>query len=1327
MHATHGASASVSASSTSSGGGSSGQRSRKQHRQSSRSNSISSASVTTVKRPGSVSSSGTAVRTSAMPVRAQSPPGETSLVALRLGAQHMSPDAKRRKSLAAPVDPAESGSHVGLDNLNRWSQSTNSSAASKRNRSSSGAALNFSQAFSPTRRSRAAIDHSPRASPNRYSKTSRPGSRRAAESPAESPARDRRQPSKHDITALPPLHTTPGLTDPNDTESPSTIQTIATPSTQPLNGQQDYFGGEDAISPRTNTKSKKPLLIRNHTAPMSTINSSRLQTVEGAGHEASVRHKSMESRDSTKTSRHVHEQSGETSKSSEGRERERERHSRRMSRSRIKEKGEKDKKSMLSKALQKANTAVLLDNAQNFEGALDAYGDACKLLQQVMDRSSGEEDQRKLAAIKVTYTNRIEELRQLEADRPNAADEKSLPTRPMSDDSLVSPGTAVSPIDGTLRDSAVIEGASAATRMHNNVPKLSYPSKDRESFFSRTIAVVDGSSAAQDEADKRITFFKAAESPQEERAPAGKQQQQHEWKKSAARLEPSPMEEPESPVDQRKPPAPLQTKNVHLPPPDQGLVPTPLSPRRPSPSPSRGVAEGEQVPQAVATDVLEQSQPTQRERADTTESTSWLDTIDESGSSSGDSVHSVGSEHGVRRKHLRGASDTTVPDFDAAFDAAVEAAYDEGYEPDMEGRRRLRDSIYKAHAAKESIILPSSAIKEILSPTAEFHPNRPLGVETEEDEEEERLLDDITQDYANTFNFDISSKSALPRQSDSSGYSRSTWQSSQVSDRTTAGTSLTTVAEDTLPTRFKHPSTANSSLNSVLAENLPPSAPPPQGALPRPPSTGQKRLSGVRDRRLSGKEAKALKIETASKPPEVRQRASTYHQNASPFPEEQGPEPQMPKLEPTESETQHENFLKSPPSLDMLSSHSDNTRPTTATTVTTTTEPSEPPRHSEEEELGELRSHRPTILRKNKSSVSLREHTVLHSPSMDDSAPSAITPMSSTFTTHPTQRKHDNPLTSQRANFPSFSTGGGGSVLDGLHPVGGAYLFDTSLSTSTLPTSPRSPTSSSLPSGLEPCPESFLLRPFWLMRCISSTLHHPKGGFLTTRLFVPREAWSTRGVKLKAVEDKIANCDLLTAALGRLAGVDTLDADAVAEGLEGFEEVMERVQGQLSKKLGGEVGVGGLAGMFRDAAGAPPAEGVAEKRAPDTTSTGEKTKSKESKGGGYLSSLRKLRSKSSGTPLGANHGTAGYANIHKHADAREVPGLASVPMTSFVPVQRRGLKEGKSAGAGQGGGGGVQFEGPWREYMASLARLCEGVRVLGKFSQPCSDGKPREC
>lgn len=54
---------------------------------------------------------------------------------------------------------------------------------------------------------------------------------------------------------------------------------------------------------------------------------------------------------------------------------------------------------MLSSALQKANTAVLLDNANNIEGAMEAYSDACALLGHVMMRAGVDEDRRKLQQI----------------------------------------------------------------------------------------------------------------------------------------------------------------------------------------------------------------------------------------------------------------------------------------------------------------------------------------------------------------------------------------------------------------------------------------------------------------------------------------------------------------------------------------------------------------------------------------------------------------------------------------------------------------------------------------------------------------------------------------------------------------------------------------------------------------------------------------------------------------------------------------------------------------------------------------------------------------
>lgn len=69
------------------------------------------------------------------------------------------------------------------------------------------------------------------------------------------------------------------------------------------------------------------------------------------------------------------------------------------SRPKARERREKDKKAILSKALERANNAVVFDNALKYRDALDAYTEACRLLLQVMDRTSGDEDRRKLNAI----------------------------------------------------------------------------------------------------------------------------------------------------------------------------------------------------------------------------------------------------------------------------------------------------------------------------------------------------------------------------------------------------------------------------------------------------------------------------------------------------------------------------------------------------------------------------------------------------------------------------------------------------------------------------------------------------------------------------------------------------------------------------------------------------------------------------------------------------------------------------------------------------------------------------------------------------------------
>jgi hypothetical protein len=210
------------------------------------------------------------------------------------------------------------------------------------------------------------------------------------------------------------------------------------------------------------------------------------------------------------------------------------------------------------------------------------------------------------------------------------------------------------------------------------------------------------------------------------------------------------------------------------------------------------------------------------------------------------------------------------------------------------------------------------------------------------------------------------------------------------------------------------------------------------------------------------------------------------------------------------------------------------------------------------------------------------------------------------------------------------------------------------------------------------------------MRALYQTIAHPRGGYLSTKLFVPRDVWRVKGVKIRNVEDKIANCDFLTAALLKLAQVDTFDADAVLEEMQSLEGVLEQVQIILSKKLGNEVGVQGSAGMFRDAPAAGDADyGIISKSA-----------NMSSKSSSF--SWRRLRSKNSGVGLANN-----YSSKPSSADGpREGLTMTTLPMTSNSLSKTRFAKRDVSQ---------VQFSGPNANYMGALARLFDAAQALGKF------------
>jgi hypothetical protein len=738
---------------------------------------------------------------------------------------------------------------------------------------------------------------------------------------------------------------------------------------------------------------------------------------------------------------------------------------------------------------------------------------------------------------------------------------------------------------------------------------------------------------------------------------------------------------------------------------DRSYMPPPLSPKRlisPVPTSENEVKSSNQnglTPQ-------QQSQPLHK-RGNSSESTSWLDTIDESGGSScSSSVHSLSLE-GLRRKHIRNASGATEAEFDAALDAAVEAAYDEGYEPFEEHdspssaeliiRRRKNVELAKERVREaereEAIAAAKYRYKETVRNEALPHVRESAEFNfTDEAEEEERLLDEMTREYMlDGFDFDLQTKSSLPRQSDSSGFSGTTYHSSMSSHRNTAGTSLSTVAEVIHQTSEKPP------------VHSPPLVPPPSGPLPSvmelqtsesadvsqtTPDLTSVAKESVRSRRLSGHHGRTtLKIETmlpAVPPPPHTEKASVTERiqrsDIPPLPKSAaaatfgGPQINDPTKVPGVPQVHQPSGLRVPSPQPNVPSPADTVSPATpalsqATSNDTTLVPGSP-KTTKGPVMG---------IRKNKSSLSLKQRTLSIS-SPDGSDGSIGTPLSTTFSF--TGRKPSlavNPTPTP--SVPTFN-------VDGL-PSGGMHLFESDIHS---PYSPGSPSSAieNAPIPLEPCPDSHLLRPFWLMRCFYQTIAHPRGGYLSTKLFVPRDVWRVKGVKLKNMDDKIANCDLLTAALQRLATVDTLDADASLEEMQALELVLDQVQTQLAKKLGNEVGVQSVSALFKDA------NTIVEEGSHGSSDYAQKAVASSKS---YLSSWRKLRSKSSAVGLSSMAGAkAPGSEVSK--DSLTMPTL---PMTSLPNIRfaKRDLST-------------VSFEGPNSGYMGSLAKLFDAVQILGE-------------
>ena len=173
-----------------------------------------------------------------------------------------------------------------------------------------------------------------------------------------------------------------------------------------------------------------------------------------------------------------------------------------------------------------------------------------------------------------------------------------------------------------------------------------------------------------------------------------------------------------------------------------------------------------------------------------------------------------------------------------------------------------------------------------------------------------------------------------------------------------------------------------------------------------------------------------------------------------------------------------------------------------------------------------------------------------------------------------------------------------------------------------------------------------------------------------------------------------------------MSKVDTYDADAVLEEMQMLEEVMERVQSNLVKKLGNEVGVQGIGTLFKEA----------ERGALDSPTDGAPAKDiggpKTNSGKSYLTSWRKLRGKNS--VAGTSSITS--STISGRSGERESNNMSTVPMTTFSGVEKRTAHRREALRD-------AVFEGPHKEYMAATARLCEAAQAIGKSNHYCTTQK----
>ncbi|KAI5291809.1 hypothetical protein KEM54_006386 [Ascosphaera aggregata] len=1039
-------------------------------------------------------------------------------------------------------------------------------------------------------------------------------------------------------------------------------------------------------------------------------------------------------------------------------------------------------KVMLEKALSRAHAAVILDKHRNYEGAIEAYRDACNLIQQVMQSQVIGEEKGKLDEIYESYSLRIIELEQTNHET-KLCDEKMLPALPTTDsflsDILSECGSEeYSNVQYYEEENAVSHVASDVAAESNESTGYITQHKPGSTSYSHIPPMRTSLSAtANAGVDHTGVCPPASLAPPRLASRTGSRR--HASSSSIA-----------SQTDGKNNNHQHQYRH-------HGAIEHLLSRNCLSPQPPLS-------PCSMAS-----SRASTHCRGRSNESASWLGTIDETAVPEALTPHRSGES--ISDHYADNLSDDAADGFDfvAAVDDAVDAAYDDrsdngDYFSDHIGtvdgcgtNELARPNADNDLDAEDNGMCCLQRNKRALSggkkhwdesdKSDSWDHADPTNTNKKEDQASQRKTGDEQSISEFKFGFtdspSDSTQPGKPLNNQKRGPINSDYHGSNSTSGTpnndpaqgASSTSLPTVTEDfetdvsqvTVKEKEMSPSQCELLSEKLLpapTEALP--APPVLGTSypssnlcppPTPPAQSCAKLSsgnqlGVRSRRLKGN-AKLLSI-NVNAPAGNENNSSTSGALFSPFPPPTLPPPSVPTTLSTinsprqtgetnaasSDETELSRKTVAPQSSSHLenqkikgltidgpsaraspvpsgapsptltrttSKSSDNVVPETLQshgqptniTITATEHHSHSVTKSEKQRLAEPKLKKNISSSNLRSLRGLRHRGVSFSGSNNDNCSSVFTPATPITEDSPVnnfalERKCSPNTTGSQQAVPPTPTSIGAPIIPIRPPIPvTASIYEMALHDPVIQDAWNSD-SIDAPYPLEACPQTALLRPYWLMRCIYQTIAHPRGGYLTTKLFIPKVVWQVNNVKLKAVPDKISCCNLLTAALHKLAEVDMNDANAVNSEMQALEGLLDQVQSTLTKKLGNEVGAHGAAALFKPHGGTDDFAGGSISGGSDAHSYKSGSSSKS-----YFTPWRKLRSKSSGAS-----GAAGIESVPTNRDmSRDGLTMSTLPMMDSMNF--RGAKRYPAQ---------IQYAGPNASYMSAVARLCDAAQVLGE-------------